>query len=126
LDDGVERLQAAEERIEQAEQIEAQLERAREVLGVDVQETAGGGDADERVEQLEERIADLEAENERLREHSNDAVTLSFPTVRQGRRRGDRPGGRPGRLRHHRRAARRLDDVGRLKGGHDAGDDGRP
>lgn len=79
LEAEVERLRGVEERIEQAEQIEEQLERAREVLGVEVQASAAAGDleASGEVEDLraelanaQERIQDLEAENDRLREQA--------------------------------------------------------
>ncbi|SEU01230.1 helicase HerA domain-containing protein [Natrinema hispanicum] len=75
LEREVDRLQIAADRIERAEEIEQQLEQAREVLGVEVEaETtapppaAGDRGADSaELERLQERIDDLKAENERLR-----------------------------------------------------------
>ncbi|WP_459191810.1 ATP-binding protein [Halosimplex sp. J119] len=86
LEAELERLRSYEDRVEQAERIEEQLDEARDVLGVDVNETASaaaGGQGDE-VEDLraeladaQERIADLEAENERLRDTAEeDGVTV--------------------------------------------------
>lgn len=71
LADEVERLRGIEDRVEQAERIEEQLDRARDVLGVDVQE---GGADEARVQELQERVDELETENERLREQSGSAA----------------------------------------------------
>ncbi|WP_395166379.1 helicase HerA domain-containing protein [Natrinema pallidum] len=75
LEHEVDRLQVAADRIEQAEQIEQQLDRAREVLGAEV-ETTAPSPAEETVdsgelERLRERVEELEAENERLRGQSD-------------------------------------------------------
>jgi predicted RNase H-like nuclease (RuvC/YqgF family) len=69
LRDERDRLESYRDRVEQAEQIEEQLERAREVLGVDV----GADHGDNRVNELQQRVQELEAENERLREQSGGA-----------------------------------------------------
>ena len=84
LKDEVERLSSYEERVEQAEAIEEQLDRAREVLGVDV--TQGGGQpasaaADEPEAELRARIDELEAENERLREQGGGGAGDDLATL---------------------------------------------
>ena len=70
LEDDVERLRSYEARVDQAEAIEDQLERARDVLGVDV-ETADPDTASQaELAAARERIQELEAENEQLRKGS--------------------------------------------------------
>lgn len=61
----VERLSSIEDRVEQAERIEEQLDRAREVLGVDVNAIEAG--QDNRVDELRDRVDELERENKQLR-----------------------------------------------------------
>jgi len=79
LEAEVERLGGIEDRVAEAEQIEQQLDEAREVLGVDAQETAPRNAPDD-VEDLradlataQETIQDLKAENERLRERAEQS-----------------------------------------------------
>jgi len=74
LADDVDRLRGFEERVERAERIEEQLEQARDVLGVEVSEAPAQA-ADDDVDALRDRIDELEAENERLRER--DGVEIS-------------------------------------------------
>jgi DNA-binding transcriptional ArsR family regulator len=81
LADEVDRLQGAAARVERAEKIERMLEEVRDVVGVDVETTTDAGDEDElrgRLQDAHERIDDLEAENERLREQDGVAVAEAF------------------------------------------------
>jgi|GEM_PF-2006658 len=83
LADDVDRLRGFEERVERAERIEEQLERARDVLGVEVSEApAQAADAD--VSDLRDRIAELEAENERLREGTEPSSRGTDPDGGRG------------------------------------------
>ena len=89
LEAEVKRLRGVEQRIEQAERIEEQLERAREVLSVEMRDSpaADAEAASEDVQALradlsnaQERIADLEGENDRLRERLDDAGGITVPS----------------------------------------------
>jgi prefoldin subunit 5 len=89
LEADVKRLRSYEDRVEQAERIEEQLKEARDVLGVDVTETASAaaGDQPDDVEDLhaelanaQEQIQSLEAENERLREAAEETDGVVVPT----------------------------------------------
>ena len=80
LEAEVEKLQSYADRVEQAEAIEEQLEEAREVLGVEVTRDAGSTAADDRAAELQARIDDLEAENERLHEELDEAGGVVVPT----------------------------------------------
>jgi len=76
LREEVQRLQGVEQRVAAAERIEQQLEEARDVLGVDVSDAgaaaaAGTAEPDVDVEALRDRISELEAENDRLRERAD-------------------------------------------------------
>jgi len=86
LESEVERLAGVKERVEEAERIEQQLDDAREILGVDVQEPPTR-DVPDDVEDLradlataQETIQSLETENERLREAAEDAGGVVVPT----------------------------------------------
>jgi len=78
----VERLQGAAARVERAEEIETMLEEVRDVVGVEVGDSAGGDDAElrGRLQDAHERIDDLEAENERLREAAEQGGGVTVPT----------------------------------------------
>ena len=86
LETEVERLEGIEERVAEAERIEQQLDEAREVLGVDVQEATTQAMPDDVADlradlaTAQQRIEGLEAENDRLREEVEAADGVVVPT----------------------------------------------